>query len=107
MCFIKDGIIPLNITLNKTIKLKLLKIKKRLNVMGTSVKDVIMIAVSLMVIALILPLGLGLLGLAGDTVINGTTILSEIIDPSVLTLLTVLIPILAVIGIAVSFIKSD
>ena len=75
--------------------------------MGTSVKDVIMIAVSLMVIALILPLGLGLLGLAGDTVINGTTILSEVIDPSVLTLLTVLIPILAVIGIAVSFIKSD
>ena len=75
--------------------------------MGTSVKDVIMIAVSLMVIALILPLGLGLLGMAGDTVINGTTILSEIIDPSVLTLLTVLIPILAVIGIAVSFIKSD
>ena len=75
--------------------------------MGTSVKDVIMIAVSLMVIALILPLGLGFLGLAGDTVINGTTILSEVIDPSVLTLLTVLIPILAVIGIAVSFIKSD
>ena len=75
--------------------------------MGTSVKDVIMIAVSLMVIALILPLGLGLLGMAGDTVINGTTVLSEIIDPSVLTLLTVLIPILAVIGIAVSFIKSD
>jgi hypothetical protein len=30
--------------------------------MGLGVKDVIMIAVSLMVIALILPLGLGLLG---------------------------------------------
>jgi len=75
--------------------------------MGVGVKDVIMIAVSLMVIALILPLGLGLLGLAGDTVINGTTTLAEVIDPSVLTLLTVLIPILAVIGIAVSFIKMD
>jgi hypothetical protein len=74
--------------------------------MGLGVKDVIMIAVSLMVIALILPLGLGLLGMAGDTVINGTTTLAEVIDPSVLTLLTVLIPILAVIGIAVSFIKS-
>lgn len=75
--------------------------------MGLGVKDVIMIAVSLMVIALILPLGLGLLGLAGSTIINGTTTLAEVIDPSVLTLLTVLIPILAVIGIAVSFIKSD
>jgi hypothetical protein len=73
--------------------------------MGVGVKDVIMIAVSLMVIALILPLGLGLLGLAGDTIVNGTTTLSEVIDPAVLTLLTVLIPILAVIGIAVSFVS--
>ena len=73
--------------------------------MGVGVKDVIMIAVSLMVIALILPLGLGLLGLAGDTIVNGTTTLAEVIDPSVLTLLTVLIPILAVIGIAVSFVS--
>lgn len=74
--------------------------------MGLGVKDVIMIAVSLMVIALILPLGLGLLGMAGDTVINGTTTLAEVIDPSVLTLLTVLIPILAVIGIAVAFVST-
>ena len=75
--------------------------------MAVGVRNVITIAVSLMVIALILPLGLGLLGLAGATVVNGTTTLAEVIDPSVLTLLTVLIPILAVIGIAVSFISSD
>jgi len=74
--------------------------------MAIGVRNVITIAVSLMVIALILPLGLGLLGMAGSTVVNGTTTLSEVIDPSVLTLLTVLIPILAVIGIAVSFISS-
>jgi len=82
--------------------------------MGVSVKQVIMIAVSLMVIALILPLGLGLLGIAGDVVIipwsnaTGTpvpaTSLADAIDPSVLTLLTVLVPILAVIGIAIAFI---
>lgn len=81
--------------------------------MAVSVKDVIMIAVSLMVVALILPLGLGLLGIAGDTVINGSDgtgtfnnsmTLAEAIDPSILTLLTVLIPILAVIGIAIGFI---
>ena len=75
--------------------------------MAIGVRNVITIAVSLMVIALILPLGLGLLGLAGSTIVNGTTTLAEVIDPSVLTLLTVLIPILAVIGIAVSFITSD
>ena len=74
--------------------------------MGIGVRNVITIAVSLMVIALILPLGLGLLGMAGDVVVNGTQTLAEVIDPSVLTLLTVLIPILAVIGIAVSFISN-
>ena len=81
--------------------------------MAIGVRNVITIAVSLMIIALILPLGLGLLGIASDTVINGssgqgtynnTLTLAEAIDPSILTLLTVLIPILAVIGIAVSFI---
>lgn len=74
-----------------------------------SVKNVIMIAVSLMVIALILPLGLGLISGAGDTMVtvNGTeSALSELVDPSVLTLLTVLIPILAVIGIAIAYISS-
>ena len=71
------------------------------------IKDVIMIAVALMVIALILPLGLGLLGIAGDTVINGTTTLAEAIDPAVLTLLTVLVPVLAVIGVAVAFIPRS
>ena len=84
--------------------------------MAIGVRNVITIAVSLMIIALIIPLGLGLLGIAGDTVVNGssghgtynnTLTLAEAIDPSVLTLLTVLIPILAVIGIAVSFITSD
>ena len=83
--------------------------------LGLSVKDVILISVSLMVVALILPLGLGLLGIAGDTVLvayNATGLnesaitLVDAIDPSVFTLLTVLIPILAVIGIAVGFIKT-
>ena len=78
--------------------------------MPISTRNVITIAVSLMVIALILPLGLGLLALAGDTIISnvsGTVVyLKDAIDPSVLTLLTILIPILAVIGIAVSFIST-
>jgi len=83
--------------------------------LGISIKQVITIAVSLMVVALILPLGLGLLGISGDVVLvayNATGLnesaitLAGAIDPSVLTLLTVLIPILAVIGIAVAFIST-
>ena len=83
--------------------------------MGVGVREVIMIAVSLMIIALILPLGLGLLGLAEETIIvayNATglnesaILLKDVIDPSVLTILTVLIPILAIIGIAIKFISS-
>ena len=83
--------------------------------MSIGVKSVIGIAVSLMVIALILPLGLGLLGIAGDTVLvvanftgadEAAVTLATAIDPAVLTLLTVLIPILAVIGIAVKFVSG-
>jgi len=78
--------------------------------MPIGVRNVITIAVSLMVIALILPLGLGLLAMAEDTLISNISgdaiYLKDVIDPSVLTLLTILIPILAVIGIAVSFIST-
>jgi len=83
--------------------------------LAVSVKNVILIAVSLMVIALILPLGLGLISGAGDTLIRTANFtgqnesaqyLSDMVDPSVLTLLTVLIPILAVIGIAIAFIST-
>ena len=82
--------------------------------MAIKVKDIIMIGVALMVIALILPLGLGLLGLAGDTVLtvfNATGLnesavtLTDAVDPSIMTLLSVLIPILAVIGIAIGFVS--
>ena len=83
--------------------------------MAIGVKGVITIAVSLIVVALVLPLGLGLLAMAGSsvmTVANATglnesaILISDVLDPSVLTLLTILIPILAVIGIAVGFIST-
>ena len=83
--------------------------------MPISTKNVITIAVSLMVIALILPLGLGLIAIAGDNILvpfnitgvnESAVLLKNVIDPSVLTLLTILIPVLAVIGIAVSFIST-
>ena len=70
-----------------------------------------MAVVALIVIAVLFPIGLGLIGNAGETSIalthpNGTAYtdqLKNIVDPTVLILLTVLVPILAVIGIVMFF----
>ena len=72
---------------------------------AVSIKQVILVAISLVVIATILPLGLGLIATAGDVIIDTATneTLADVIDPSVLTLLTVLLPVLAVIGITMYF----
>ncbi len=71
------------------------------------VKNVIMIAVGLMVVAVIIPIAIGLISNAGNTVINATagTKLSDVADPSIITLLTVLLPIISVIGIVLGFLK--
>jgi len=80
------------------------------------VKPIIMAVVSLMVIALMFPLGLGLIAMAGDYVVvaaNATgageaaQLLSDVVDPSVIMLLTVLLPILAVIGVIMYFVPSQ
>ena len=76
---------------------------------GADVKRVIMIVISLIVIAVIFPLGLGLVSSAGSTMItvgNESVALSTLVDPAVLTLLTVLLPILAVIGIVMYFLPK-
>ena len=75
-----------------------------------------MIVIGLMVIGLILPLGLGMVAIAGDVLIdvpfnmtglNETQLpLSELISPAILTLLTILLPILAVIGITIKFLPG-
>lgn len=86
------------------------------------VKPIIMAVVSLMVIALMFPLGLGLISMAGDYVITAAVpfnatgadeaaivqvLLSDVVDPSVIMLLTVLLPILAVIGVIMYFVPSS
>jgi len=74
-----------------------------------SVRSVVMIAVSLLVIAIVLPLGLGYLATADEYLVSNVSgneiYLADVIDPSVITILTILIPILAVIGIAIGFIS--
>lgn len=77
--------------------------------MALKTNQIIMIVVSLVIIAVILPLGLGLVSAMGDVnvTVNGVpTPLSELVDPTVLTLLTTLLPILVVVGIAMYYIPS-
>lgn len=75
-----------------------------------SIRQVIMSVVALMVIGLIFPLGLGMTAIAGDSLItlaNGSQVaLKTVVDPAVLTLLTTLLPILAVIGITIAFLPK-
>ena len=69
----------------------------------------------MIVIATILPLAIGLISGAGDTILtiaNATgqnesaILLSDVADPSVITLLTILLPILAIIGITMYFLPK-
>jgi len=78
--------------------------------MAPNMKQVILVAISLVVIATILPLGLGLIAIAGETIVSNISgverTLADVLDPSVLTLLTVLLPVLAVIGITMYFLPK-
>jgi len=75
--------------------------------MEANVKQVILVVVSLIVIATIMPLAIGLISNAGNTIINAQNqTLSDVSDPAVITLLTVLLPILAIIGITMYFIPK-
>ena len=73
--------------------------------MAVNVKQVILIAVSLIVIATVLPLAIGLISIADEVIIDSVTnkTLGDVADPAVITLLTVLLPVLAVIGITMYF----
>ena len=84
--------------------------------MAPPVNRVIMIVIALMVIGVVLPLGIGMIAIMDEVLIsvpfnmtglNETQLpLSEVVDPSIIVLLTVLLPILAVIGIIMYFLPS-
>ena len=72
------------------------------------IKKGILLAVFLMVVAVVMPTALGLIAGAGQTAVtvNGTSqLVSDLLDPSVLTLFQVLIPIIAVIGIVLGILN--
>ena len=78
--------------------------------MASNTQNVIVLVISLIVIAVVMPLGLGLISAAGSTLvtINGTAVaLSTVVDPAVITLLTILLPILAIISVIMYFLPRD
>ena len=74
-----------------------------------SYTKIIMLAVSLIIIAVIFPIALGLIGNAGNVVVNATSgqTLADVIDPTVLTLLVVLLPIIAIISVVMYFLPKS
>ena len=82
---------------------------------GPSVRQAVMIAVSLMVVAIIIPLAIGLISVADQTAFNYTasdgtstqTTLGAVADPAVITILTVLLPIIAIIGILLYYVPNS
>lgn len=75
------------------------------------ISNVILVAISLIVISIILPIGLAYIGSAGQVTVtlpNSTVVaLADAVDPAVITLLTILLPILVVIGIIMYFIPKS
>lgn len=76
--------------------------------MGNDIKRVILIAVALMVIGVIIPIAVGLVANAGNVIVDSTTnaTLTDVADPSVVLMIEVLIPIIAVIAIVLMFLPS-
>lgn len=75
-----------------------------------NMQKIISLAITLIIIAVILPIGLVYLSTSGDVqvLINGTYVtLSEVADPTVITLLTVLVPILVVVAIVMYFVPKN
>ena len=71
-------------------------------------RNIIMLAVGLIIVAVIFPIALGLLGNAGTVIVDSTTnqTLADVIDPAVLTLLVILLPVIAIIAVIMSFLPG-
>lgn len=77
---------------------------------SSTMQRVILIAIALVIIAIILPIGLVYISEAGSTTvtINGSDVaLEDSADPAILTLLTVLLPILVVVVIIMYFLPRS
>ena len=76
--------------------------------MANDIKRIILIAIALMVIGVIVPIAIGLVANAGNVIVNSTVNatnprLSDVADPSIVLMIEVLLPIIAVIAIVLMF----
>lgn len=76
--------------------------------MASAFEKVIGLAVALIIVAVIYPIALALIGNAGNVIINATSgqTLADVIDPTVLVLLTTLLPIIAIISVVMLFLPK-
>lgn len=82
--------------------------------MAFNAKQIPYMVITLVIVSALLPIGLGLMAVIGDQAFsyiaaNGSTVtttLSAVLNPTVLTLLTTVVPIMVVIGIALYFIPK-
>jgi len=77
--------------------------------MALSVRQIIATMITLVIIGAILGLGLVSVSVIGSqtwTINNVSYVVSDVVDPTVLTLLTTVAPIMVVIGIATAFIPK-
>ena len=66
-----------------------------------------MLVISLVIVGMLLPIGLAYIGGAADTyvVVNGVNqTLADWVDPTVISLLTIIVPIVAVVGVLLYYI---
>ena len=77
---------------------------------SNTMSKVIMISIALVIIGIILPIGLAYIGSADGTTVtlaNGSSVvLSDAVDPAIITLLTILLPILVVVVIIMYFLPN-
>ena len=77
--------------------------------MASKFEKVIGLAVALIIVAVIYPIALALIGNAGNVIVNATSgqTLADVIDPTVLVLLTTLLPIIAIISVVMLFLPKS
>ena len=72
-----------------------------------SSRSIIMLVISLVIVGMLLPIGLAYIGGAADTyvVVNGVNqTLADWVDPTVISLLTIIVPIVAVVSVLLFYI---
>jgi len=76
--------------------------------MAISAKNIIMIAISLIIISIILPIALTYTAVipVQEVVVNNVTYtVGDQVDSSLITMLTILIPLMALIGILLAYVQ--